>query len=79
MILSGDGSISTTLLNIMEKISQQEDDESHTIDLNKNTLRTPICLIASGTVNMVATSIYGTTNPNTPLMHLVYGKLFSKT
>jgi diacylglycerol kinase family enzyme len=75
MILAGDSGVSRCINTIIEYIAYQ--DFMNTIDLEeiKYKLKTPICIIPVGSTNMIASSLYGTTTFNVPLMHLFYGNV----
>lgn len=73
IILSGDGCISNVIRDIVETQARIQDDGEF-IDLNKVILKTPICIIPCGSTNLIANSVYGTSNHYTPLMHLIYGR-----
>ena len=73
IVLGGDGSVSSIINSIIEAEAKKEENMyiSDIGQLSKK-LRTPLCLIPTGTTNQIANSIYGTSNVITPLMYLLY-------
>jgi diacylglycerol kinase family enzyme len=74
VIIGGDGSVSKAI-NLIIELTAQRDENLNLCDIEniRTRLKTPICIISAGSTNMIANTIYGTTDHNTPLMHLFYG------
>ena len=72
--MAGDGSV-TKVINSWIELEANDQENTNIFDMNeiKNRLRTPLCVIPCGSINMFANSIYGTTDITTPLMYLFYG------
>lgn len=81
VVIGGDGSVSQAI-NIMIELTIQRDKKFHinenSIDSIRDKLTTPLSIIAAGSTNLIANTLYGTTNYNTSLMHLFYGYLHFK-
>lgn len=76
--MAGDSGVSNAINTIIE-LTNYEDGGfkiNETNDLT-NKLK-PICIIPCGATNLIASSIYGSTDIQTPLMYLFYGKLTLK-
>ncbi len=74
IILGGDGSVSAVINTLIEVESSKEENLyiKEPSQLSKK-MRIPFCVIPIGSTNLIANSIYGTTNLVTPLMFLFYG------
>lgn len=76
VVIGGDGSVSK-VINIMIEFAIQLEPNFHiqedSVELIRDKLKTPLCIIPCGSTNMIANTIYGTTNYTTPIMHLFYG------
>lgn len=76
VVLGGDGSVSK-VVNLLIELTIQRDENfdvrENSIESLRDKLKTPLCIIPTGSTNIIANSIYGTTDYNTPLMHLFYG------
>lgn len=72
--MGGDGTVSKVINAAIDLLAQQDDcfNPNELEDL-KSRLKTPFCILSTGSVNMIASSIYATSDINTPLMHLIYG------
>ena len=73
--MAGDSGVSTAINTIIELMSNDEEDLlSSEMNELSNKLRTPICIMPCGATNMIAASIYGSSDLISPLMYLFYGK-----
>lgn len=76
VVVGGDGSVST-VVNVMIELTMQRDENFHPredpVESIAEKLKTPVCVIACGSTNLIATSLYGTAHHHTALMHLFYG------
>lgn len=72
--MCGDSAASKIINMFIElKAQQDEDFNLNEIDEFKFKLKTPLCIIPVGSINHIASSIYGNTDINTPLYHFLYG------
>jgi hypothetical protein len=90
--LGGDSSTSRAINAILQKELSNKSQNLNKIDEDDDThsyrnyqhyeledlLTSPLCLIPTGSTNMIANSIYGITNIFTPLMYLFYGICLKK-
>jgi diacylglycerol kinase family enzyme len=72
--MAGDSSI-TRAINVIIDLEIQRHENIDVFELEdiKKRLRTPFCFIPVGSTNMIAHSIYGTTDYGTPLRYLIHG------
>lgn len=72
--MGGDGSVSS-VINLIIEVEAKKEENMYINEISQlsKKLRTPLCIISTGTTNQIANSIYGTTNTVTPLMYLLYG------
>ena len=72
--MAGDSSLSRAINIIIEREALKNDNmDLCEVGQLSNRLKTPICIIPIGSTNMIANSIYGTTDIISPLMYLLYG------
>jgi diacylglycerol kinase family enzyme len=71
--MAGDSSI-TRAINIIIDLEIQREENLDVFELEdiKNRIPTPFCFIPVGSTNMIANSIYGTTDYATPLRYLIH-------
>jgi diacylglycerol kinase family enzyme len=71
--MAGDSSI-TKAINVIIDLEIQRKENIDVIELDdiKKKIRTPFCFIPVGSTNMIANSIYGSTDYGTPLRYLIH-------
>lgn len=74
VIMAGDSGVSKAINTIIELITHEDGSllSAENIEISKK-MQTPICIIPCGATNLIANSIYGSTDYISPLMFLIYG------
>lgn len=67
--MAGDSAVSRTINQIIELQARRF---ANIFEMRAQ-LHPPLCIVPVGATNMIANSIYGTTDLETPLMYLLYG------
>jgi diacylglycerol kinase family enzyme len=78
LVIGGDSSVSLAINCIIE-LTAQDNDETELANLSsfKKELSTPMSIIPTGAINMIASTLYGTNDVVSPLMYLCYGVYIS--